>query len=192
MGGGREGAACLHRRSTAAVTCTGPSFRMVRRTVGTHVWDPVARAAITRASDRNRTPFAACTPLYSHLHTLKTHPSRRGCRAEGLGSALRLGRGAPSVGPLCCGGGRERQAGACVRAREVRGDGTLFRLTCVLAWSHPARTRLPDPLQQAAALWLKHARDGCQTDGEGRGKPRGASSRALILSWTAVREPTLL
>ena len=37
----------------------------------------------------------------------------------------------------------------------------------------------------------QHARDGCQTDGEGRGEPRGASSRALSLSWTAVREPPL-
>jgi hypothetical protein len=77
---------------------------MDRRTVGTHVWDPVARASYTRASDRsNRTPFAARTPLYSHLHTLMTLLSRRGGRAADLGSALRLGRGAPSAGPLCCG-----------------------------------------------------------------------------------------
>ena len=75
-----------------------------------------------------------------------------------------------------------RQAGAYVRAREVRGDGSLFRLTCVLAWSHPARTRPPILLQQAAVLLGQHARDGCHTDGEGRGELRGASSRALSLS----------
>ena len=43
-------------------------------------------------------------------------------------------------------------------------------------------------------LWLQHARDGCQTDGVGKGELRGASSRALSLSWTewtAVREPPL-
>ena len=81
-----------------------------------------------------------------------------------------------------------RQAGAYVRAREVRGDGSLFRLTCVLAWSLPARTRLPDPLQQAAALRLKHARDGCQTDGEA---PRLPWSRrrpyALAVTHSALR-----
>ena len=60
-----------------------------------------------------------------------------------------------------------------------------------MAWSHPARTRPPNLLQQAAVLLGQHARDGCQTDGEGRGELRGASSRALILSWTAVREPPL-
>ena len=37
----------------------------------------------------------------------------------------------------------------------------------------------------------QHARDGCQTDWEGRGELRGASSRALTLSWTAVRKPSL-
>ena len=90
MSGGREGTACLHRRSTAAGTCTGPSFRMDRRTVGAHVWDPDSRAALTRASDRyNRTLFAACTPHYSHPRALMSRPSRRGSGAANTSDSFR-------------------------------------------------------------------------------------------------------
>ena len=52
-----------------------------------------------------------------------------------------------------------RQAGAYVRAREVMGDGSLFRLTFVLAWSHPARTRPPNLLQRRCRAMVQRARD---------------------------------
>ena len=80
----------------------------------------------------------------------------------------------------------------CARAR---GEGGRHPLpTNLRAWPGPIQhvPALQSFCSEAAALWLKRARDGCQTDGEGRGEPRGASSRAHILSWTAVREPPLL